>query len=103
MTAAISGKNSLDYAAKLTKFAKIQTLEGMLNWASDLSRLLACGADVDIINEQDRTKLQALANKVNEQRLFRFYDQLNFNLLHSSISVNEQLLWENLLLSWDSL
>ncbi len=103
MTAGISGKNSLDYAAKLTKFTKIQTLEGMLNWASDLSKLLACGPHVDIINEQDRTKLQALANKVNEQRLFRFYDQLNFNLLHSSISVNEQLLWENLLLSWDNL
>ena len=103
MTAGISGKNSLDYAAKLTKFAKTRTLEGMLNWVSDLSRLIACGPEVEIINEQDRTKLQALANKVNEQRLFRFYDQLNFNLLHSSISVNEQLLWENLLLSWDNL
>ncbi len=103
MTAGIAGKNSLDYAAKLTKFAKIQILEGMLTWASDLSRLLACGADIDIINEQERTKLQALANKVNEQRLFRFYDQLNFNLLHNSISVNEQLLWENLLLSWENL
>jgi len=31
------------------------------------------------------------------------FDQLNFNLLNSSISVNEQLLWENLLLSWDNL
>ncbi|NOQ69740.1 MAG: DNA polymerase III subunit delta' [Gammaproteobacteria bacterium] len=103
MTAGISGKNSLDYAAKLTKFDKVQTLEGMLNWVSDLSRLRACGADIDIINEQDRTKLQALANKVNDQQLFRFYDQLNFNLLHSSISVNEQLLWENLLLSWGNL
>ena len=103
MTAGISGGSSLDYAAKLAKFAKIQTLEGMLSWVSDLSRLLACGPETGIINEQYRVKLQALAKKVNEQRLFRFYDQLNFNLLHSSIAVNEQLLWENLLLSWDNL
>jgi DNA polymerase-3 subunit delta' len=103
MTANISGKNSLDYAAKLATFAKIYTLEGMLSWVSDLSRLLACGSEIAITNEHDRVKLLALAKKVNKQRLFRFHDQLNFNLSHSSIAVNEQLLWENLLLSWDSI
>ena len=103
MTASVSGKNSLDYAAKLAKFAKIKTLEGMLGWTTDLSRMLACGPDIEIINEQQRVKLQALAKKVNQQRLFRFYDQLNFNLSHSSIALNEQLLWESLLLSWDNL
>lgn len=103
MTAAVSGKNSLDHAANLAKFPKIQTLESMLSWVSDLSRLLSCGPDAEITNELHRVNLQALAKKVNQQRLFRFHDQLNFNLLHSSIAVNEQLLWENLLLSWDNL
>ena len=103
MTASISGKNSLEYAAKLAKFAKINTLEGMISWASDLSRIFACGPDTSIINEQYRSKLQALANKANKQRLYRFHEQLNFNLQHSSIAVNEQLLWENLLLSWDNI
>jgi len=103
MTAAVSGKNTLDYAAELAKFAKIQTLESMLSWASDLTRLRTCGPDTEIINESHRAKLQAMAEKVNQQRLFRFHEQLNFNLLHSSIAVNEQLLWENLLLSWDNL
>jgi DNA polymerase-3 subunit delta' len=103
MIASISGKNSLEYAVKLAKFAKIQTLEGMLSWVSDLTKLISCGPDTDIINVPYRTKLQELAKKVNQQRLFRFHDQLNFSLLHSSIAVNEQLLWENLLLSWDNL
>ncbi len=103
MTAKISGKNSLDYAAKLVKFAKANTLEGMLSWVSDLSRLSACGPEITITNEQYRVDLQVLAKRVNKQRLFRFHDQLNFNLLHSSIALNEQLLWENLLLSWDNL
>jgi DNA polymerase-3 subunit delta' len=103
MSAAISGKNSLDYAAKLAKFAKIQTLEAMLSWASDLTRLVSCGPETTIVNDQYRGELQALAKKVNPQRLFRFYDQLNFNILHSSIALNEQLLWENLLISWDDL
>jgi DNA polymerase-3 subunit delta' len=103
MTAAVSGKNTLDYAAQLAKFAKIQTLELMMSWASDLTRLITCGADTEIINESHRAKLQTMAKKVNQQRLFRFHEQLNFNLSHSSIAVNEQLLWENLLLSWDNL
>ena len=103
MTAGLSGKSSLDYAFKLTKFDKTQTLEGMLTWVSDLSRLLLCGPQAEISNQQHRAMLQSLANRVNRQKLFQFHDQLNFNLLHSSIAVNEQLLWENLLLSWDSL
>ncbi len=103
MMAKISGKNSLNCAAKLAKFSKVKTLEGMLSWSSDLSKILACGLAADIVNEPERKRLQALAVKVNQQRLFQFQDQLNFNLLHSTIAVNEQLLWENLLLSWDNL
>ena len=103
MTASVSGKSSLSYAAELTKYAKTKTLEGMLIWTSDLAKLLTCGPDSRIVNEPYRSKLQALAQRVNQQRLFRFQDQLNFNLLHNSIAVKEQLLWENLLLSWENL
>ena len=103
MIASVSGKNSLDSAVKLAKFAKVRTLEGMMSWALDVSKLQSCGAETEITNEQYRSSLQVLAQKVNQQRLYRFYDQLNFNLLHSSIAVNEQLLWESLLLSWDNL
>jgi len=103
MIASVSGKNSLDCAVKLAKFAKVRTLEGMMSWVSDVSKLQSCGAETKITNEQYRSSLQMLAKKVNQQRLYRFYDQLNFNLLHSSIAVNEQLLWESLLLSWDNL
>ena len=103
LTANITGKNSLEYAAKLAKYSKVKTLEGMLSWTADLTKLVACGAECKIINEQHRNKLQSIAQKINQQRLYRFHDQLNFNILHSSIAVNEQLLWENLLLSWDNL
>ena len=103
MTAAISGKNSLDYSAKMAKLVKYQVLETMLTWVSDVTKIVNCGAEAEIVNDQYRVKLQALANKVNSQRLFRFYDQLNFNIQHSSIALNEQLLWENLLISWDGL
>ena len=103
MTAAISGKNSLEYALKLAKFPKTKILEGMQGWVSDLARLIQCGANCDIINQQYRNKLQTLASKARLPRLFRFQEQLNFSISHSSIAVNEQLLWENLLLSWDNL
>ncbi len=103
MTASISGKSALDYAAELAKFTKVRTLESMMSWALDVSKLQLCGVESEITHEQHRAKLQALAKKINPQRLHQFYDQLNFNLLHSTIAVNEQLLWENLLLSWDNL
>jgi len=103
MTAKVSGKSSFHYALKLAKYDKLQILEGMLSWISDLTRLVSCGPDTTIFNDPYRSKLQALANKANSQRLFRFHDQLNCNVLHASIAVNEQLLWENLLLSWDDL
>ncbi len=103
MTASLSGKNSLDYPTKLAKYNKVKMLEAMLNWASDLSKMLACGAETKIVNEQYRNILKIRCKKINPHRLFRFYDQLNFNLRHSSIAVNEELLWENLLLSWDNL
>jgi len=94
LTANISGKNSLEYAAKLAKYSKVKTLEGLLSWTSDLTKLTACGSECQIINEQHRRPLQQLSEKADQQRLYRFQDQLNFNILHSSIAVNEQLLWE---------
>jgi len=103
MTAAIQGKNSLEYAAKLAKLSKVKILEAMCAWVSDLSKILICQTDIKIVNEQYRSHLQNIAKKTNQQRVFRFHEQLNFNLSHSSIAVNEQLLWENLLLSWDNL
>jgi len=103
LTAKISGKNSLDFATKLSKFPKVKSLEALLSWTSDLTKLTTCRAECEIVNEQHRSTLQRLAKTVNSQRLFRFHDQLNFNILHSAIAVNEQLLWESLLLSWDNI
>lgn len=103
MTAASLGKKSLDYALKLAKFQKVKVLEGMASWATDLTKILTCGPEAAIINERYRSNLLAIAKKANQQRVFHFHDRLNFNLLHSSIAVNEQLLWENLLISWDNL
>jgi len=103
MMAKMSGKNSLDYALKLAKYDKLQILEGMLSWIYDLTRLATCGPDTNIFNDPHRSQLQALANKANPQRLFHFHEQLNFNVQHASIALNEQLLWENLLLSWENL
>lgn len=103
MTAQCQGKDSLAYALKLANLHKVKTLEAMTSWVSDLTKILTCGPDAEIINESYRKNLLQIASKADTTRVFRFHEQLNFNLLHSSIAVNEQLLWENLLLSWDNL
>lgn len=103
MTAQCQDKDSLEYALKLAKYSKVKTLEAMTGWVCDLSKIITCGQDAKIINEQYRKNLIQIAKRADSKRVFRFHEQLNFNLLHSSIAVNEQLLWENLLLSWDNL
>ncbi|MBL4711629.1 MAG: DNA polymerase III subunit delta' [Gammaproteobacteria bacterium] len=103
MTACLTGKTSLEYAPQLVKFGKLRTLEWMMSWVSDLSKVQSCGSNAEITNVHYRDKLQLLASQAEKHRIYKFYDQLNFNLQHNSIAVNEQLLWENLLLSWDDL
>ena len=82
MTASVSGKNSLEYALKLAKFPKIQILESMQGWVSDLAKLMLCDGDGDIINQQYRSKLQTLANKVNQAALISFSRNSLISVFH---------------------
>lgn len=103
LIAAINGETSLSYAAKLADLPKDISLGWLLDWVSDLVRLKNTGLDAGIINEKNRPYLKKIAQKADLKRVFNFHDQVIEYIRKESIALNPQLLWENLLISWDAL
>lgn len=77
-----------------------QVLNGCLGWTADLIRLRAAGADAVLQNPDLRVALQDLANRLDLPELLEFHDRVRNALRLVPTSVNDQLLIEDLLLSW---
>lgn len=103
LTAGISGDSSLNYAAKLANLPKETSLVWLLDWVNDLVRLKNTGFNSAIINEKNRPHLKKIAQKADLKRVFSFNDQVISYIRKETIALNLQLVWENLLISWDSL
>jgi len=101
----------IEYAAKLMAYDRRQVLDGMLGWVSDAIRIsLDAGVSTAeaesggrLINIAHVQALKHLAAGASISRLYWFYDELQKQRRLESIALNEQLLWENLLLSWKQL
>ncbi len=107
LLARFNRQNVLDYSLKLSQCDKQQMLGWMLDWVNDLV-YLATLDDADyavsrLIHQQSKTALQQLASRLDKKRLFSLQTQILQTLQQGSIALNPQLLWDNLLLSWDSL
>jgi DNA polymerase-3 subunit delta' len=95
---------ALSHATRLASLPNHQVLSWMLDWVSDLVRLRQVSAsEARLVNEDQRKALQAYAAQLNNQRLFELYDQITGYIRAESIALNAELLWENLLLSWQGL
>jgi len=103
LLASSNGKSSLSYVQKLADLPKEYTLVWLLDWIGDVIRLKQGKHDIALINEDFREKLQSRAEKSDIKRIFAYYDQICSYLRQDGIALNAQLLWENLLISWDDL
>jgi DNA polymerase-3 subunit delta' len=103
LISAQSGETSIQYAQKLAQMPKEHLLNWLLDWVSDLSRLLTLGADAELINEDQRKALIARAQRADKRRVFGLHDQICDLIRAEGIALNPQLLWENLLISWENL
>lgn len=103
LLAASRGESSLSYAQKLTGLPKHGGLAWLLDWTGDLVRLKHGEQGVELVNEDFRESLQKLAKKADITRIFAFYDLVCGYIRQEGIALNPQLLWENLLISWDNL
>ena len=103
LLASSRGKSSLPYAQKLADLPREHALVWLLDWIGDVIRLKQGKHDIPLINEDFREKLQSRANSSDTKRMFAYYDQICSYLRQDGIALNAQLLWENLLISWDDL
>lgn len=103
LTAGLNGESSLTYAAKLANLPKDISMSWLLDWVNDLVRLKNTQLSSTIINEKNRPQLAKLAEKSDLKRIFAFNDLVISYIRKETIALNLQLIWENLLISWDSL
>lgn len=96
------GRASIQYAQQLAQMPREHLLRWLLDWVGDLGRLLTCGGDVQLVNEDQRRALEARARHADTVRVFGLIDQINGLLKAEGIALNQQLLWENLLISWEN-
>lgn len=97
------GESTLSYAQKLSDIPKDKGFAWLMDWAEDLVKLKQCDTEAVLVNEDFRDSLQKLANKADSRRIYSFYDLICDYIRQDGISLNPQLLWENLLISWDNL
>ncbi|MBT8127952.1 MAG: DNA polymerase III subunit delta' [Gammaproteobacteria bacterium] len=103
LISAQSGEISIQYAQKLAQMPRDYLLNWLLDWVSDLGRLLTIGADAALVNEDQRKVLMARARRADRSRVFGLHDQIYELIRAEGIALNPQLLWENLLISWENL
>jgi DNA polymerase-3 subunit delta' len=103
LKASSRGEASIQYAQKLAQMPKQQLLSWLLDWVSDLGRLKTCGSVAELVNEDQRSVLEHSASQADTVRIFRLQDQINELIRAEGIALNQQLLWENLLISLDNI
>ena len=102
LSAGSRGEPSIQYAQKLAQMPRDHLLRWLLDWVSDLGRLKTCGSGAELVNEDQRKALEALARRADKAKVFSLMDQINAQLKAEGIALNPQLLWENLLISWEN-
>ena len=93
-------KPVLDFAAKLAKLPSESLLAGLYDWLADLLKLHQCGESVDLVHQDQAAALKKLVKLSSVQSLYVMLDQVNQYTQFKSIPLNAQMLWEDLLLSW---
>ena len=103
LLAGLNGESSLPYAAKLANLPKDISMGWLLDWVNDLVRLKNTECNSPVINEKNRPHLIKLAQKSDLKRIFAYHDLIISYIRKETIALNLQLIWENLLISWDTL
>ncbi len=103
LVAGARGESSVAYAQKLAQMPKDYLLTWLLDWVSDLGRLLTSGSNTELVNEDQRRVLEDRARNADPGKVFDLHDQIIALIKAEGIALNPQLLWENLLISWENI
>lgn len=90
----------LEQVERLHKLPTSYLLNWFYDWIEDLIKLHQCGDQVSLIHQNYINELTQLKQRSSVKSLYDFLEQLIKQKQLQSISLNSQLLWEDLLLSW---
>ncbi|VAW61105.1 DNA polymerase III delta prime subunit [hydrothermal vent metagenome] len=93
----------VDQAEQLYKLPLPFMLNGLYDWVQDLIKLMQCGETAALVHEAQKTDLKRLVARCRLQALYEYLDQLGKYKQLQAFPLNTQLLWEDLLLSWNRL
>ncbi len=92
--------NAIAVTRRWLKDDEMKGLAWMHGWLADLVRLKMAGQEADIRNIDLPEGLQKLAMQLESRKLFGLMDKVAANLNLASGSLNQQLMTEDILLSW---
>jgi len=99
---AVARKQPLvEQAAKLHQRPFNYMLNWLYDWVEDLIKLRQCGENASLVHQSHQAELMRLAPRCSLRGLYDYLDQLLQCRRLQSIPLNSQLLWEDLLLSWN--
>ncbi len=89
-------------AANSLKLGAKETLYCMYSWIGDMIRLASCADLLNVVNQDMRTRLLGLAQELTLKDLHMQLDQVGRALQLIDRPLNQQLLLENVLITWQS-
>ena len=90
-----------ELALGLSKLPSNQLLGWLYDWISDLLKLQQCGNTASLVHLDFQKELGVLAQRSSSQGLYGLMDQVVELRKFQSIPLNTQMLWEDLLISWE--
>lgn len=104
LAAILQGRdNAIGVAQHWLKDDEMKGLSWMHSWLTDLVRLKVGGLKTDIRNVDLAEGLRGLAMQLESRKVFSLMDKVAMNLNMASGSLNQQLMTEDVLLSWAEL
>jgi DNA polymerase III subunit delta' len=104
MTALMGAANNqaiTELALGLSKLPSNQLLGWLYDWIADLLKLQQCGNSASLVHLDFQKELGVLAQRSTSQGLYALMDQVIELRKFQSIPLNAQMLWEDLLISWE--
>jgi DNA polymerase III subunit delta' len=92
----------VSHAETLSKQPVFELLGWMHDWLVDVLRLQS-SSQAEVTNRDYAPELKQLAQQLNIQRVFGLLDEVLSLRRMQTVSLNAQLLWEDLLISWQLL
>lgn len=96
----LKGMDPIAVALRWSKLEQYSLVKWFSGWMIDLIRLKIAAESANIINVDQRERLQALARKVNSRRLYALLDRLLDANRTMGAQLNTQMQLESLLLDW---